>query len=163
MLGLIVLLVLAAIGTGLYSLSRHNGSGSASPSTSASGHSSSPAANTVLTPVNATVSIETTAAQARGDCHNPGECLAHAVLPDNPVFGGLKNGSGLLLDMGKSVTLSSIQLTFGPTAGTNVTIEIGNTSPGSHPGPSFTKSPRRRTPAGYSDVPDQARRPAATC
>ena len=85
---LIVLLVLAAIGTGLYSLSRNNGGGSASPSTSASGHSSSPVANTVLTPVNATASDN--AAQARGAYrHQPGECLEHPVLLNNPVFGGL--------------------------------------------------------------------------
>jgi serine/threonine protein kinase len=137
-LGLIVLLVLAAIGTGLYSLSRHKGGGgSAGPSASAGSHSASPAANTVLTPVNATASDD--AAGARGAyATNPANAWRTQFYLDNPVFGGLKAGTGLLLDMGKAVSLSSIQLTFGPTAGTNVTIEIGN-QPGLTPGPSFTK------------------------
>jgi len=137
-LGLIVLLVLAAIGTGLYSLSRNKGGGgSAGPSTSASGQSTSPAANTVLTPVNAKASDN--GFQARGAyATNPANAWHTQFYLNNPVFGGLKTGTGLLLDMGKSVTLSSIQLTFGPTAGANVTIEIGN-QPGLAPGPSFTK------------------------
>jgi hypothetical protein len=136
-LALIVLLVLAAIGTGLYGLSRNKGGGAgAAPSTSSS-HSSSPAANTVLTPVNATASDN--GAQARGAyATNPANAWNTQFYLNNPVFGGLKTGTGLMLDMGKSVTLSSIQLTFGPTAGTNVTIEIGN-QPGLTPGPSFTK------------------------
>jgi serine/threonine protein kinase len=137
-LGLVVLLVLAAIGTGLYSLSRNKGGGSgASPSTSASSHASSPAASTVLTPVNATASDN--GFQARGAyATNPANAWHTQFYLNNPVFGGLKTGTGLLLDMGRSVTLTSIQLTFGPTAGTNVTIEIGN-QPGLTPGPSFTK------------------------
>jgi hypothetical protein len=137
-LALIVLLVLAAIGTGLYSLSRNKGGGGgASPSTSASGHSSSPVANTVLTPVSATASDNP--AQARGAlATNPANAWNTQFYLNNPVFGGLKSGTGLLLDMGKSVTLSSIQLTFGPTAGTNLTIEIGN-QPGLTPGAGFTK------------------------
>ena len=157
-----MLLVLAAIGTGLYSLSRNKGGGSASPSTSASGHSSSPVASTVLTPVNATASDN--AAQARGAfATSPANAWNTQFYLNNPVFGGLKTGTGLLLDMGKSVTLSSVQLTFGPTAGTNLTIEIGN-QPGLTPGAGFTKiakeknagsAPRRSRPA--------TRRPAATC
>ena len=162
-IALIVLLVLAAIGTGLYSLSRHNGGGSASPGTSASGHSSSPVANTVLTPVNATASDN--AAQARGAfATNPANAWNTQFYLNNPVFGGLKSGTGLLLDMGKSVTLSSVQLTFGPTAGTNLTIEIGNQpglTPGAWPSP---RSPKRRTSARAPRRSRPAtRRPAATC
>jgi hypothetical protein len=44
----------------------------------------------------------------------------------SPKFGGLKNGSGLLLDMGKAVKLSSIAITFGPASGADVSIKIGN-------------------------------------
>ncbi len=44
----------------------------------------------------------------------------------NPVFGGLKTGSGLILDMGRPVRLSSITVTFGPTPGADVAIEVGN-------------------------------------
>ena len=63
------------------------------------------------------------------------------------MFGGLKSGTGLLLDMGKPVTLSSVQLTFGPTAGTNLTIEIGN-QPGLTPRRSFTKIAKEKN-AGW--------------
>jgi hypothetical protein len=42
------------------------------------------------------------------------------------VFGGLKQGTGLLLDMGKQVSLRSVQVTFGPEAGANVAIMVGN-------------------------------------
>ncbi len=137
-LALIVLLVLAAIGTGLYSLSRNKGGGAGTtPSASSGGQSTSPAANTVLTPVNASASDN--ASQARGAyATNPANAWHTEFYLNNPVFGGLRNGIGLLLDMGKAVTLSSVQLTFGPTAGTNLTIEIGN-QPGVTPGPSYTK------------------------
>ena len=44
----------------------------------------------------------------------------------NPVFGGLKKGTGLILDMGKSVSLSQVQVTFGSQCCTNADIYIGN-------------------------------------
>jgi len=134
---LIGLLVVAAIGTGVYSLSRNKGGGSSAGPTTSS-HSSSPASgNTVLTPVNAKASDDD--AQARGAyATNPAQGWHSDFYLNNPVFGGLQSGTGLLLDMGKSVTLSSVRLTFGPTAGTSLTIEIGN-QPGLTPSSSFTK------------------------
>ena len=45
---------------------------------------------------------------------------------NNPVFGGLKKGTGLILDMGKPVKLSNVEVVFGPTAGADVQIEVGN-------------------------------------
>ena len=44
----------------------------------------------------------------------------------NPVFGGLKTGTGLLLDMGRTVRLSQILVQFGTTCCAHVQIEIGN-------------------------------------
>lgn len=44
----------------------------------------------------------------------------------NPVFGGLKTGTGLIVDMGSQVRLSSVTVTFGPTPGADVSIEVGN-------------------------------------
>ena len=44
----------------------------------------------------------------------------------NPVFGGLKTGSGLILDMGRPVSISSVTVTFGPAPGADVSIEVGN-------------------------------------
>jgi hypothetical protein len=46
----------------------------------------------------------------------------------NPVFGGYKSGSGLILDMGSPVRLASLQVTFGPVPGANVSIEVGNSN-----------------------------------
>ena len=44
----------------------------------------------------------------------------------NPVFGGLQQGSGLILDMGRPVRLSSVTVTFGSIPGADVQIKIGN-------------------------------------
>jgi putative peptide zinc metalloprotease protein len=44
----------------------------------------------------------------------------------NPAFGGLKTGSGLILDMGRPVRLSSVAVTFGSVPGADVAIEVGN-------------------------------------
>ena len=46
----------------------------------------------------------------------------------SPEFGNLKAGSGLLLDMGKSVTVSSVQLILGGEAGAAVQVRVGNTA-----------------------------------
>jgi len=48
------------------------------------------------------------------------------VLLGNPVFGGLKAGSGLIVDMGSRVRLSSVEVTFGAAPGADVAIEVGN-------------------------------------
>jgi serine/threonine protein kinase len=136
---LVVLLVLAAIGTGVYSLTRKHGSGGGSPGKSSSSSASpSNAANTVLTPVGAEGYDALGLASDPGDEDNAGAKLAIDNNPStawhtqfylsNPVFGGLKQGTGLLLDMGKQVTLRSVQVTFGSTAGANVAIEVGNSN-----------------------------------
>jgi serine/threonine protein kinase len=57
---------------------------------------------------------------------NPSAFWATSWYIGNPVFGGLKRGSGLILDMGRSVRLSSVTVTFGSTPGANVDIKIGN-------------------------------------
>jgi putative peptide zinc metalloprotease protein len=44
----------------------------------------------------------------------------------NAVFGGLKAGSGLILDMGTPVRLRSVRVTFGPVPGATVAIKVGN-------------------------------------
>ncbi len=44
----------------------------------------------------------------------------------SPFFGGLKQGTGLILDMGRKVRLSSVTVTFGPAPGADVSIEVGN-------------------------------------
>jgi hypothetical protein len=46
----------------------------------------------------------------------------------SPYFGNLKSGSGLLLDMGRPVKISSVTITFGTEPGANVELKIGNSS-----------------------------------
>jgi hypothetical protein len=47
---------------------------------------------------------------------------------DSAVLGNLKPGTGLILDMGKPIRLSSITVSFGSAAGADVEIKVG-TSP----------------------------------
>src|SRR5436305_15059705 len=44
---------------------------------------------------------------------------------NNPAFGGLKKGTGLILDMGKPVRLASVQIAFGSIPGADVQGEVG--------------------------------------
>jgi hypothetical protein len=44
-----------------------------------------------------------------------------------PAFGGLQSGTGLLLDMGKSVNVSSVQLTLASEPGATVQLRVGDT------------------------------------
>ena len=46
----------------------------------------------------------------------------------SPEFGNLQAGTGLLLDMGKSVTVSSVQLSLGGQAGAGVQVRVGDTA-----------------------------------
>jgi hypothetical protein len=43
-----------------------------------------------------------------------------------PEFGGLKSGSGLILDMGRSVSVTSVTITFDSVPGANVDLKVGN-------------------------------------
>ena len=153
---LVVLLVLAAIGTGVYSLTRpHGNSPGAAGRPGGSSASPSTSASTVLTPVGAQGYDALGLASDPGDEDNAGAKFAidgdsttawHTQFYlSSPLFGGLKKGTGLLLDMGKQVSLSSVQVTFGPTAGANVAIEVGNSNAISPAGlASFTKVAKRK-------------------
>src|SRR5262249_57537581 len=57
---------------------------------------------------------------------NPSTSWNTQFYVDNPVFGGLKSGTGLILDMGRPVRLSSVQITFGSIPGANVQIKVGD-------------------------------------
>jgi hypothetical protein len=45
-----------------------------------------------------------------------------------PEFGNLKSGTGLLLDMGETVTVGRLRLVLGAAAGADVQVRVGNTS-----------------------------------
>jgi putative peptide zinc metalloprotease protein len=57
---------------------------------------------------------------------NPATAWQTQQYLGSPVFGGLKKGSGLILDMGRPVTISSVTVTFGPRRGADVSIEVGD-------------------------------------
>jgi hypothetical protein len=163
-IALVVLLVLAAIGTGVYSLTRPHGGAPANSVSSGNGSASpSTAARTVLTPVSAEGYDALGLASDPGDEDNAGAKFAIDGSPStawhtqfylqNPQLGGLKKGTGLLLDMGKQVNLSSVQITFGPTAGANVAIEVGNNNTISPVGlGSFTKVAKRKHLDGGTQI-----------
>jgi hypothetical protein len=46
----------------------------------------------------------------------------------SPEFGNLQSGTGLLLDMGQTVTVSSLRLVLGAAVGADVQVRVGNTS-----------------------------------
>ena len=138
LVGAVVVLVLVAIAATAWviSTSLHSGStssaGGQSPS-STGGSITSSAPSVVLKPV----SDSTYNADEPGNDEdseriknaidgNPSTYWATEWYRGNPVFGGLKKGTGLILDMGKSVKLSQVQVTFSSQPGTNADIYIGN-------------------------------------
>jgi hypothetical protein len=45
-----------------------------------------------------------------------------------PNFGGLQSGTGLLIDMGRTVTITSVQVTLGSEAGTDLEVRVGDSA-----------------------------------
>jgi hypothetical protein len=139
-LGIAIVVVLALIGVGGWVLSHHKSGGTVTRT-----HSHSPAAAaraTVLKPVSATASDNPSSAAGAID-GNPASFWYSQFYIGNPVFGGLKTGIGLVLDMGRQVRLSQLQVLFGPSKGASVQIKMSNT-----PGPP--------TPAGAAALPTVA-------
>lgn len=86
------------------------------------------AASAVLTPVSAHGFDEVNLDGRAAIDNSPATAWRTQWYAGNPVFGGLKSGSGLILDMGHRVRLSSVQVTFGPVPGADVQIKIGNSN-----------------------------------
>jgi len=136
-----IVVVLAVIGVGGWVLSHHGSGGGAGR---AHGHSpSASAAAGVLTPVGA---------NASDDAGEAGFAIDHSMTTywhssyylDSPFFGHLKTGIGLVLDMGRQVKLSQVQVLFGSIPGANVQIKMSN-------------SPVPPTPAAAAALPTVAR------
>ncbi|MGO9187241.1 MAG: protein kinase family protein [Streptosporangiaceae bacterium] len=134
----VIVLVLAAVGVAAWSFSRSPHHSSAAPPTT-SPRSSSPAAaaSVLLKPVSATSfnplgsppgSNEDSGETGNAIDGNASTFWHTSYYDGNPVFGGLKKGTGLLLDMGRAVRLSQVAVQFGTTCCDHVQIEIGNDS-----------------------------------
>jgi putative peptide zinc metalloprotease protein len=80
----------------------------------------------VLEPVRAAGVGEDSATAPLAIDQNPATAWHTQYYLGDPVFGGLKKGAGLILDMGRPVRISSVTVTFGPVPGADVSIEVGN-------------------------------------
>jgi len=67
--------------------------------------------------------------------------------PARTVPGGRKKGSGLILDMGRPVSVSSIMITLGRQRGADMSIEVGN-----HDGPAAVTLSTFRTVGSADDI-----------
>jgi len=129
LISLVLVLVLAAIAAVAWSVfhTEHGTTTRGAPG----GHSPSatPTApvTTILKPVSATAADNPSQAGAAIDGSTATNWSSQFYI-GNPVFGGLRQGSGLILDMGKQVRLSQVQVQFGSTCCAAVHIEIGNSS-----------------------------------
>jgi len=135
-ISVVIALVLAAVGVAAWSIS-HSTHRSAAPTPVRSGSSSLPAvaASGLLKPVGATsfnpIGSPPGSNEDSGETGNAIDGSAStfwhtSYYVGNPVFGGLKKGTGLLLDMGRPVRLSQVVVQFGTSCCTHVQIEIGN-------------------------------------
>jgi hypothetical protein len=146
LVAVVVVLVLAAIAGTVWAIvgrtpaknSANGGTGSHPKSSSSASHTAT-AAGTVLKPVNdSTFNIygspagntedPTLAADAIDGSTTTG--WATSEYFGSPKFGGLKPGTGLLINMGKQVKLSQVKLLFGPGT-TTAGIYLGNAGPSS--------------------------------
>jgi hypothetical protein len=132
----VILLVMAAIGVGAWSLGRNLGSSPGHPRASGSHGQPTPvSATTVLTPASVHgFDVYDTS----GSDGNENDNQAHNAIDGNPAtawqslyytnakFGNLKPGTGLILDMGKPVRLSDMEVKFGAAPGADVSIRVGN-------------------------------------
>jgi serine/threonine protein kinase len=157
--GIIAVLV-AAVVAGLAVVafhSLHGGHPSPSAATTPPAHTQTSTAAVTLTPVSAQAFEDNPTGANLAIDNNPASAWQTFWYRDNPVFGGLQQGSGLILDMGRSVRLSSVTVKFGPIAGAAVQIKIGNPStpvpPQSAPSTAEAIANSMTTVAQNSDVP----------
>jgi serine/threonine protein kinase len=135
LVSVVIVLVLAAIGIAAWSISRslHH---SATPAPSRS-HSSTPTTATAipLRPVSASVfnpppgtSDDDDPADAQNAIDGSTSTFWHTSYYLSHLFGNLKKGTGLVLDMGRPVRLSQVVVQFGSTCCTHVEIGLGNSN-----------------------------------
>jgi len=126
LISVVVVLVLAAVTAVAWSVfhTKHG-----APTRATGGHSSSAspstAATVVLKPVGASAADNNSQAGAAID-GSASTSWSSQFYIGNPVFGGLRKGTGLILDMGKQVRLGQVQVQFGSACCAAVRMEIGN-------------------------------------
>jgi hypothetical protein len=130
-ISVVIVVILAAIGVAVWSASRGSPN-TATPTPGGRTQSTSPAAaaDLLLKPVSANsfdpVSTDDPGGARYAIDDSPSTYWHTDYYLGNSVFGGLKTGTGLILDMGKQVRLSQVMIQFGTICCTHVNIEIGN-------------------------------------
>jgi hypothetical protein len=135
-------LVLGVIGIGVWAFGQQ---GSAPPAKAQHSHSASPSStpSAVLQPASATAYGPNNGTSGGDNGDQAGQAIDSSPGTDwttdsyqgSPHFGNLYNGTGLMIDMGKRVHVSSVTVTFGNMPGTHVRVEVGNTGTGTGTGP----------------------------
>ena len=135
-IAIVIALVLAAVGVAAWSISRglHHSPTPAPTRTHSSSQSAAAAAAVPLTPVSATVynplgsSSDDDPADASKAIDGSTSTFWHTSYYLGHQFGNLKKGTGLIIDMGKTVRLSQLTVQFGTGCCTHVLIEVGNSN-----------------------------------
>jgi serine/threonine protein kinase len=132
--GVLVLAAVAGLSAAAFHL-LHKSSPPTAASTRRPGHTSSPSAQSTGLPVASASGFDALNPSDGGDENS---AQAENVLNGghggwvtqqyygSPYFGGLKKGTGLLLNMGKPVRVTSVTVTFGDVPGANVEILEGS-------------------------------------
>jgi len=134
-IGVVIVLVLAAIGVAAWSVSRslqHSAapapSGTHSPShTAAAAVPLRPVSAAVYNPLGSSSDDDPSGAPKAID-GDPGTFWHTSYYLGHPQFGNLKKGTGLILDMGRPVRLSQLAVQFSASCCTHVVIEVGNSN-----------------------------------
>jgi hypothetical protein len=169
MLTVVIVLVLAVIGATVWAIGfRKPGTPSAGGGSHPSTSAPTAAGSTVLTPAN--VSTFNIYGKPPGNTENEGTAQgatdnslstawSTSYYFNDPKFGGLKSGTGLLIDMGKQVRLSQVEVLFSSdgalTQGaTTAEIYLGNSAAMSKDALSnFTRVSPSATATGKHDYP----------
>jgi hypothetical protein len=138
----LVIVVVIGLSAGALHLFRHSPQGAHhGRSGPAASHQPSSSAVTTLTPVSAQ-GFDAANPNPGSDAGDENTDKAGNVLDGNPAgwatqqyygtfgadFGNLKPGTGLILDMGKPVRVSSLTVQFGSVPGANVQIKVGDSN-----------------------------------
>jgi serine/threonine protein kinase len=144
--GFVIVALVVVVAAGLAAVAFHElGQHGKTPPAAVGHHRSTTRTSTGVTrliPVSAQAFEDNPADAELAIANNPGTAWQTYQYKANPVFGGLQQGSGLILNMGHQVRLSSLQVTFESVPGANVEIKIGNPSDPSPPpsNPSLAES-----------------------
>jgi hypothetical protein len=135
MMTAVVVLVLVVVAVLVWAVGfRKSGPPAASGGSHSSTSASAPAAGTVLQPASvSTFNILGSDTEDASEAKNAIDGSASTFwgtdsYQNHPNFGNLKAGTGLLVDMGKSVQLSEVQVAVGPVCCTTAEIYLGNSA-----------------------------------